>query len=376
MSILSDPDLRRQLRWPLVTLACLGMLAAFVLMRAFLMPVCLAFLLALTFSPIRRVLQRRGISPVITSAGIVLSLIAGLGLIVLTLYTPVQQYAANSVQIMAEVEIKLRGLSSAIERVAEASEKVEALANQNNGEVVETVRVDQPGLLSRMAMSTPLMVGQAVFTIVLLFFITASGDMFYAKIVESSPTFRDKRNAIGITRDIERRISRYFLTITAINAGLGVAVGVTLWALGMPNPLLFGVMAYLFNFIPFIGALAGVAVTFAIGLVSFDTVGQAAIAAGAYFALTSIEGQLITPYAVGRRLSLNPVIVFLAVAFWGWAWSFIGMFIAVPLLIVTMVIAENIEGLKGLAIFLSGERVEPDADEDAPTDKAKAAPAS
>jgi len=192
----------------------------------------------------------------------------------------------------------------------------------------------------------------------MLFFMIASGDMFYEKIVAVSSTFGEKRRAIGIVYDIERKISRYFLTITVINAGLGLCVGLALGLLGMPNPALFGVMAFALNFIPFFGALVGMALTFAIGIVSFDTVGAAALATGTYLALTSIESQFVTPFSVGRSLKLNPVAVFVAVAFWGWAWSVGGMFVAVPVLIVARAFAEKVEGLHGLGVFLSGRGAE------------------
>ena len=358
----SPPETKRWDWVPLIT-PILLVLTAIVVARDFLMPVFLAFMLAITFSPIRRVLARRGIAPWVTATGLVTLLFLALSALVIALADPVQTYAADSRQIAADVERKLRGISKTIEQVADAGDQVEQLAKQDNDKSVE-VTISGPSLVSRLAVSAPWVVGQAVFTLVLLFFLTASGDMFPAKIVEASPTFRDKRRALEIVRDIEKQISRYFLTVTTINAGLGVCVGTVLWFLDMPTPLLFGVMAFLLNFIPYVGALAGVAVTFAIGIVSYPTLGGAVTAALAYLVLTSIEGHLITPYAVGRRLSLNPVVVFIAVAFWGWAWSVIGMFVAVPLLIATMVIAGRVEGLEGLNIFLSGDRV-PIADDPA-----------
>ena len=199
---------------------------------------------------------------------------------------------------------------------------------------------------------------QILLTLVMLFFLIASGDMFYEKIVAVNPTFRDKRRAIEIVYDIERKISRYFLTITIINAGLGLCVGVALGLIGMPNAPLFGAMAFVLNFIPFVGAIGGVIITLAIGIVNFDTIGTAVLAAGSYLALTSLEGQLITPYAVGRSLKLNPVAVFLAVAFWGWAWSVAGMVIAVPVLIVIRAFSEKFEVLGPVGLFLSGRGVE------------------
>lgn len=353
----------RKRRWFDIITPLILVMAALVLARNFLMPVFLSFLLALTFSPIRRVLQRRGVPPAVTALGLVTGLFVLLAVLIALLAEPVQQYASDSRRIAANVEWKLRGISETIEKVADAGEQVDELTGGGDEPGVAEVKIDQPGVLSHLATSTPLVAGQAIFALVLLFFITASGDMFYAKIVEASPTFRDKKRAISAARDIERKISRYFLTITTINAGLGVCVGLALWWLDMPNPLLFGVMACVLNFIPYLGALVGVAVTFAIGIITFPTFGHAAVAAGAYLLLTTIEGQFVTPYAVGRSLSLNPVIVFIAVAFWGWAWSFIGMFIAVPLLIAIVAIAQRVEGLEGLVIFLSGEGTSSAADE-------------
>lgn len=380
---------RDKASWPVLILSLLAVGSAIVFARAFLMPVLLAFLLSLTFSPVRRWAQRRGVPPVLTAAAVVTMLIVIWAGMIYALSGPVQSYAQNGQAIITDVERKLRGISNALEKVAEASEEVEKMASgggdtaptapdgtaagggeavdsdgdgsidpgQAEAEPSERVVVDQPNMLTRIVMMAPAIAAQAMFTLVLLFFLTASGDMFYEKIVQASPTFRDKRRAIKIAFDIERKLSRYFLTISIINAGLGIAVGLSLWWLGMPNPLLFGVMAYVLNYIPFLGAIMGVIVCAAIGIVSFDYVGQALFAAGVYLSLTTIEGQFVTPFAVGRSLKLNTVLVFLAVAFWGWAWSVIGMFIAVPVLITVRVFADHIPTLENLAIFLSGHEI-------------------
>jgi predicted PurR-regulated permease PerM len=325
--------------------------------RTFLMPMILAFLLSLTFSPVRRWSGRRGVPDAVSSGIIVLGLLVICAATVGGLAGPVATYAQDAPTIIRDVEVKLRGLTDLVDKVSDASAEVDKLTD--GGEEEEQVTVDTgPGLLTQAALTVPFVMAQVVLTLVMTFFLIAGGDMFYEKIVAVSPTFRDKRRAIGIARDIERKISRYFLTITIINAGLGLAVGLALWLIGMPNPALFGVMAFVFNFIPFVGAIGGVLVTLAIGIVTFDQIGTAALAAGTYFALTSLEGQFVTPYAVGRSLKLNPVVVFLAVAFWGWAWSVVGMVIAVPVLIVIRAVSEKLEGLGGLSLFLSGRGVE------------------
>lgn len=348
------------LRVPLIILTILACGAAIVVARTFLMPVILAFLLALTFSPIRRWAGRRGVPPFVTSVLVVASLLIGSLVCVMALAAPIQHYSENSERIARDVEWKLRGISQAIKEVSEASDKLEELSDaETGGEEPDKVVVEEGSMLSNVAVSAPSIIAQAVFTLVLLFFLLASGDLFYRKIVEVSPTFADKKRAMETTRQIEKKLSRYFLTVTVINSGLGVCIGVTFWLIGMPNPLLFGVAAALLNFIPFVGAIFGVVLSVAIGLVTFDTAGQAAIAGALYFMFTSVEGHFVTPYAVGRRLSLNPVIVLISVAFWGWAWSFIGMFIAVPVLISIRVLSGNIEWLQWLAIFLSsGDSIE------------------
>ncbi len=343
--------------WATIGLFVIAAGICVVLARTFLMPVILAFLLSLTFSPIRRWTGRRGVPDGITSAVIVAALLGLCAGALVGLSGPVSSYAQNAPAIMADVELKLRGLSDIVDQVSDASEEVDKLTGAGPEDGAETVAVavdSGPGLLTQAALTIPFIMTQLLLTLILLFFLIASGDMFYEKIVAVSPTFRDKRRAIGIVYDIERKISRYFLTITVINAGLGVAVGTAMFLYGMPNPILFGVMAFVLNFIPFVGAIGGVVITAAIGIVTFDQVGTAIIAAVTYFALTSVEGQFVTPYAVGRSLKLNPLAVFMAVAFWGWAWSVVGMIIAVPVLIVVRAFSEKIDGLGGVGVFLSG----------------------
>lgn len=349
-------------RWAqgaLIGLFLLAFGATLVLARDFLMPVLLAFLLSLTFSPVRRSLGRAGVPAWIVAALVTLALVGGIAAALAGLSGPVRTYVDDAPAILNEVEWKLRDISQALRQVSEASEEVEKLAGGAE-EGAPRIEIDQPGSLERVAWSTPYVIAQAVLTLALLFFLISSGDLFYQKLVQASPTFTDKRRALSIAYDIERKISRYFLTITTINAGLGLAVALVLWALGMPNPAVFGAMAFLFNFVPYVGAILGTAVTLAIGLVTYDHATTAALTAAAYLALTTVEGQFVTPYAVGRSLKLNPVVVFVAVAFWGWAWSVIGMVIAVPVLIAVRAFCEHVPALSGLGLFLSGRDPPPE----------------
>ncbi len=338
----------------------------FVLARDFLTPVVMAFLLSLTFSPIRRAMSRLGIPPPVTAVAVIFFVAGVTAAAIIGLSQPVQSYAKDAPQILQDVQWKLRGLNTALDSMAKASEEVEKLAdggNASSNPEPERVIVDSPSLLENAAANTPVIMAQLLLTLALLFFMIASGDLFYEKIVQASSTFRDKRRALKIVYQIERKLSRYFLTITVINACLGMAIALGLYLAGMPNPALFGVMAFVLNFIPFLGAIAGAAITFSIGIVSLDTLSGAALVTGIYLALTSVEGQLITPYAVGRSLRLNAVVVFLMVAFWGWAWSVLGMVIAVPVLITLRAFCEFVPSLNNLGIFLSDRNTSADSND-------------
>jgi predicted PurR-regulated permease PerM len=177
--------------------------------------------------------------------------------------------------------------------------------------------------------------------------------MFYEKLVQVMPTIKDKARAVAIARSIEKHLSCYLLTITIINAGLGLSIGLAMAACGMPSPILIGLMAFFLNYIPYVGALGGVAITFFVGLLTQDAVGAAAIPALIYWGLTTLEGQFLTPVLVGRRLKLNPVVVFLSLAVWAWLWAVPGMFLSTPILIALKALSDRIPNMQLLSKFLA-----------------------
>jgi predicted PurR-regulated permease PerM len=347
---LTDPSVPR---WAVIGIFLLLLIASISYARDFLMPVILAFLLALVFSPVRRFLERRGV-PVGLAAFLIVGLLVSMLVSgALLLAGPVQGWIADAPSIAREIEWKTRSLFGSAEAVIEAGKQVEEVAAGTADENVQEVVVRQPGLFASMAMVAPTYLAQTVFTLVLLLFLLASGDMFYEKIVHVLPTFKDRRQAMRITRDIERRLSHYLFTITAINAGLGLATGVAMALLGMPNPLLFGVVAFALNFVPYLGAFSGVLGTLVVGLVTFDQPGAALLPALVFFSLTVLEGQFVTPYFVGRRLEMNTVVIFLSITFGAWLWSVMGMLLAVPLLVTVRAFCEHIPKLEPVGNFLS-----------------------
>lgn len=192
----------------------------------------------------------------------------------------------------------------------------------------------------------------AASTVVLLYFLLASGDGFLRKLVRLMPTLRDKIRAIGVVRQIQQDIGRYFLTLGTINAGLGIATAAAMYLLDMPNPALWVVMAGLLNCIPYPGPTLCL---FALSLsarINFDSVAGAWLIPASFLALTFIEGQFIQPMFAGRMLSPNPVAVFISLLFWGWLRGIAGMLIAVPMLTIIKVVCSHVENREPIGTFL------------------------
>ncbi|TWT56204.1 AI-2E family transporter [Allorhodopirellula solitaria] len=355
--------------WAVIGIFVLLSVAGLAYAQVFLTPVILAFLLSLVFSPVRRLLERIGTPPGIAAGMIVMTLVGGLLLTGLMLITPLTNWVENAPEIGARLEqrmLEIRngfGGGSEGKSVSEVVQEVEDAATpESNGDVQEVVVRDQ-SYVGMLATTAPSAFVQTILVLVLLFFILASGDMFYEKLVHTMPTFRDKRRAITIAHDVERKLSQYLMTISIINGGLGIAVGLAMWAFGMPNPFLFGLVAALFNYVPYIGAIGGSLLALVVGLLTFSGAWAAIMPAATYYLLTAIEGQFITPYFVGRHLKLNTVVVFISVTFWAWLWSVVGMLVAVPLLVTLRTFCEHIPSLEPYGDFLSARGAEVDPDD-------------
>ena len=203
------------------------------------------------------------------------------------------------------------------------------------------MRIQEPGLIVEAADEMLALGGIALVTVVLTLFLLVYNTLIYEKIVQAVPRFSDKKLAVQTIHEIEQEISRYLLSISIINLALGVAVAVAMWLLEMPSPDLWGIMAAALNFMPYVGAIIGAVILALVALVSIDPVGQAALVPLVYLFLTSVEGQFVTPAVIGNRLSLNPLVIVIAVAFWAWIWGVAGILVAVPLLIITRILSEN-----------------------------------
>ncbi|WP_051631078.1 AI-2E family transporter [Afifella pfennigii] len=343
--------------WALIGLFLIAAVAALYLAKGFFLPVVLAFLFALTLSPVVRFLARRRVPEWLSAGVLVASAFLALLLGSYFLSAPIGEWIDRAPSIVRELERKVGHLRGSVEQLERASEEVDKLTGGEEGEPgrAQEVVLREPGLLTNVATSTPDILARILLCLVLLFFLLAYSGLFYIKLVRSMSSLSDKKRALRISYDIERELSRYLFTVAFINTCLGIAIGIGMWLVGMPNPVLWGLLAALLNFIPYVGAMVGTGLAGIVGIVTYPTLGEALYGPLVYLACTSLEGNFITPMVVGRRLAVNPVAIFLSIAFWGWLWGFVGMFIAVPLLVAVKIFSGHIPRLSALAEFLSGD---------------------
>ncbi|MEO8242935.1 MAG: AI-2E family transporter, partial [bacterium] len=297
------------------------LMIAFYFAKEVVLPLLMGTLLALTLSPVVRGLQKAGLPPAISATTLIFLIAVAIGGSILVMKGPISTWIDEAPGFENEVKAKLQTIASSLAVVKKASEQVENIAAGETDATVQKVAVQSPGFLT-LAVSNVVSIGAAfLVTLVLALFLLASGDMFYIKLIDVFPRFGDKKRALRIVYGIERSVSRYLFLVTMINTGLGVVIGLEMWAIGMPKPLVWAVFACLVNFLPYIGPLLGVGLATLVALVSFDNLGHAALVPVVYLTTTSVEGQFLTPIILGRQLELNTVAVFVTVVFWGWLWG-------------------------------------------------------
>jgi len=269
-------------------------------------------------------------------------------------YNPAREWLLTAPESVAKVKSKLQELRQPLETIDAATKDLGEASESSSAEQVVQVQVQQPKLLDTTAVVTR--TGESVMRLavvaVMMFFLLATGDNVVNRSLRIIPSREGRERALQLACNIQDGVGSYLGHITVINIGLGVAATIVMWLLGMPSPLLWGVLATLFNFIPYVGPLAASAVVFIAAVGEFDSFGRAALTALAFWSLTAIEGQFVTPSVLGKSLKLGPVVVLVAVAFWGFMWGIPGIFIAVPLVIAMRYTFDCFDATKPIATML------------------------
>ena len=332
------------------TLTVLALLYTVYFARPFLLPLAFALLLNFLFSPVVRALARHKVRPPLGAGLVVLALLGALGLGGYELAGPVQSWAEKAPETLSTAQRKIRTLMRPIER---ASKQMETAA----GGVAPTapareVVVRQESTVSKIVGVTQHFFAAALEVVILLYFLLAAGDLFLQKLIKVLPTQSDKQKAVEIARETESSISTYLLTAASVNLGEGFVVSLAMYLLGMPNPLLWGAMVALLEFIPYLGAVVAVVVLGVAAITIFDNVGHALLVPGAFLFVNVIQANLVSPLLLGHRLALNPVAILVGLAFWFWIWGIPGAFIAVPLLATFKIFCDHIQSLAAVGEFL------------------------
>jgi predicted PurR-regulated permease PerM len=343
----------------------LVIVAAMYVAQDFLLPLVLAFFLALSFRPAVRLLEKAMIPPWLSAVMFVAVLAALSGLTLYLTIGPIAAWIDDMPRLSRLFSEKFGGMRDMLDQLANLNAKMLDAAVLPSESAVQEVVIHAPALPTLLALATGYPVQLAITvlaTLVIAVFLLASGDLFYEKLVRVMPNLTDKKRALRIVYDIEHDVSAYVLTLIALNAGLGVSVGVTFYVLGMPSPHLWGILTFVLHFIPYVGAITGTALCAFMSVVVFDSLGYALIAPLAFVGLSLIESEIVSPLVFGRRLELNSVAILLSLAFWTWMWGVPGTILAVPVLVVLKVFCGHVEGLSGLGEFISARQVAPNGE--------------
>ncbi len=314
----------------------------------------MAALVGFLLKPLIRLLHSFGIPEMFGTVVVFLTFILTVSMSAYLLAPPASRMLSRLPTDAAQAEIRLRGITQRFGEMREAVDEVASVSTGAPSEAAqpEVVRLAPELLSARIIGGARSLVVGSVAAAFLLFLLLASGQTFLRRTISMLPTLDQQKRLLRIIRGIERDLSVYMVTTSIVNAVLGTSVGFVLFLIGVPNPVLWGVAVAVLNFAPYIGGLVGSLMIGLVAVASIDDLGRALLAPAAYLLLNALESYVITPQIIGARFSINPVAVFIAVAFWGWIWGIPGAFLAVPILTATSIVCANIETLRPIAQLL------------------------
>ena len=317
-----------------------------------ILPVFLAIVLKLLLEPAMRFLSRFRLPRTLCAILLILLIFAvllGFGAFV---SGPAVDWAHRLPSDLPRVQEKLQFLSGPAKAVTDMLHKAETFGQGDQAKSLTLPNIDFASILFR---GTRHFASGLFETILVLFFLLVSGGTFLRKLVEIMPSFKDKRQVVDLSQQIESNISAYLLTITVMNAAVGTATGLIMWLTGVGDPILWGVVAFFLNYVPIIGPFFGVVLFLATGLIVMPTILWGLLPAALYLLVHVLEGETITPMLLARRFTLNPVLVIISLIFWFWMWGVPGAILSVPMLAITKITCDGVEPLNAIGHFLEGE---------------------
>jgi predicted PurR-regulated permease PerM len=301
-----------------------------------------------------RALRRVHVREPLGAALILIALVVVFGLGAYALSWPAATWMARAPESLHQVEERLRPIVQRVARLSRTAEEMQKITTVGAPAAPE-VHVKEPGLGALVFGGMQSLLGGTVIVLTLVYFLLASGDLFLRKLVHALPRLNDRRRAVEIAREMEKQISGYLFYTTFLNVVVGAAVGLMLWALGMPNPGLWAVVAAVTKYVPYLGGLVCTVVLGLAALLAFPDPWRAALVPALFLLADTIHGNFILPALMGRRFTLNTSVLFVGLLFWFYLWGVAGALLAVPMMVALRIVCERVEGLKRLALFLGDD---------------------
>ncbi|KAA1258649.1 AI-2 transport protein TqsA [Rubripirellula obstinata] len=342
-------------------------------------PLAIALIAYLTLRPVVAKLCHLGLGQTPAAAVIIIGLFSIIAVIATVLYSPLQTWLAEAPESVLRLRQKVTQVAEPLTTVDRAGDQLDRATAPVSGLPARnmTVAVEKPSLInpSYLINQTGHLLAFIGAIGVLTFFMLCGGDDVLNRVLTVMPDEKKRSEVLAAIGDIQDNVGRYLGQITMINIGLGVAITIVMWLVGMPTPYLWGVMATLLNFVPYIGPIGGTLIVFVAAGSVFDSFWRALMIAAAFWLTTAVEGQFVTPTILGKTLKVGSLVVLVAVAFWGFMWGLPGILLSVPLLIVMREVCSCFDATYPLAVVLGedpcrpGQECEP-VKEDEPIAKA------
>jgi predicted PurR-regulated permease PerM len=335
-------------------LIVLGVIGFLYFARPVVLPIVLACAGAMTLKPLIRWLSRCHIAPALSAAVVLFLLVSAVAIGLVELGRPAMAWMNEAPEHMARLRLRVQKIFPQTARFSQAATAVNNLGESAREQPpVTTVELKTSKVPSTFINWTGSFLGGIGETLVLLYMLLASGDLFLQKLVRVMPTLRDKKRAVDISHEIQQNISNYLFSVSLINIGLGALVSGGLYLLGVPNAGMWGLLVAVLNFVPYFGPVAGILLLAAVGLLTFDTLWKGLLPPGWYLLLHLLEANFITPVLLGRRFTLNPVMIFISLIFWTWLWGVPGALLSVPFLVSIAVICDRVPTLSAVSELLT-----------------------
>lgn len=334
-------------------LFALAVLYTLFLASEILLPIVFAVLLSLVMAPAVMWAARRGIPRALSALVLILTFVGALGGVGYGVFAPLTEWADEAPEAVERILQGRSQLQQDLERLQESAADIEDEVDDGMDTGDEPVVIIHEDELWQNQFLRNVRSGGAGFALAmaLTYFILLNGDSLVRNLAKQMQR-RRRVILLSIVRSGQEEVARYLAVITSVNITIGVIIGIIAWAAGLPTPVLWGLVAALARFIPYIGVILGTVLLGVVSVTTFDEIGRIALVPGSFLLLTSVVGFFLEPYLHGHRLAVNPVIIFVSIFFWGWLWGPVGVLLAVPLMTVIMVIVARIPALKPLSEVL------------------------